>query len=142
MSRLGRYVAMWPGRERPRHRDPDDIRGQDIELSHTDAEGRLVLADVLWYVAQEIKPTIHGRSRDPDRCDHVGAGTRTRRPVSNNDELAERLSRSAPSRREGLAHAARPEYDKSDRFAIADMKNTGTRNGGRHRRPVPAALCR
>jgi len=34
-----------------------------------------------------------------------------------------------------------PRIRQADRFAIADMKNTGTRNGGSiHRRPVPAAF--
>jgi leucyl aminopeptidase len=39
---------------------PGDIvtsmSGQTIEIINTDAEGRLVLADVLWYVAKKFKP--------------------------------------------------------------------------------------
>ena len=64
---------------------PGDIvtsmSGQTIEIINTDAEGRLVLADVLWYVAQEVQAEIHGRSGDPDRRHHGGARHRTCRAV-------------------------------------------------------------
>ena len=64
---------------------PGDIvtsmSGQTIEIINTDAEGRLVLADVLWYVREEIQAEIHGRSRDPDRRDHGGARQRACRHV-------------------------------------------------------------
>ena len=50
---------------------PGDIvtsmSGQTIEIINTDAEGRLVLADVLWYVQDRFKPQLHGRSRDAHR---------------------------------------------------------------------------
>ena len=53
---------------------PGDIvtsmSGQTIEIINTDAEGRLVLADVLWYVGQDLQARIHGRSGDADRRDH------------------------------------------------------------------------
>ncbi len=53
---------------------PGDIvtsmSGQTIEIINTDAEGRLVLADVLWYVAKKVQAEIHGRSCDADRRDH------------------------------------------------------------------------
>ena len=41
---------------------PGDIvksmSGQTIEVLNTDAEGRLVLADVLWYVKEKFKPKL------------------------------------------------------------------------------------
>ena len=64
---------------------PGDIvtsmSGQTIEIINTDAEGRLVLADVLWYVNEEVQAEIHGRSRHADRRDHGGARHRACRPV-------------------------------------------------------------
>ena len=58
---------------------PGDIvttmSGQTIEIINTDAEGRLVLSDVLHYVNKRFKPQIHDRSRDIDRCDHRRAGS-------------------------------------------------------------------
>ena len=53
---------------------PGDIvtsmSGQTIEIINTDAEGRLVLADVLHYVNTQLQAEIHDRSRDADRRDH------------------------------------------------------------------------
>ena len=41
---------------------PGDIvksmSGQTIEVLNTDAEGRLVLADVLWYIKERFKPKL------------------------------------------------------------------------------------
>ena len=34
----------------------ESLSGQTIEVLNTDAEGRLVLADVLWYINQKFKP--------------------------------------------------------------------------------------
>jgi leucyl aminopeptidase len=95
---------------------PGDIvtsmSGQTIEVINTDAEGRLVLADVLWYVQGPLQAEVHGRSRDADRRDHGGARQEHAGLFSNNDELATASRRRQRHRREGLAHAARPEYDK------------------------------
>ena len=64
---------------------PGDIvtsmSGQTIEIINTDAEGRLVLADVLWHVGQEVQAEIHDRSRDADRRDHGCARHRACGPV-------------------------------------------------------------
>ena len=64
---------------------PGDIvtsmSGQTIEVMNTDAEGRLVLADALWYCQDRFKPQVHGRPGDPDRRDHHRARARLRRPV-------------------------------------------------------------
>src|SRR5690625_5827656 len=38
------------------------LKGDTIEVNNTDAEGRLVLADVLWYAQQTLKPPA-GRQR-------------------------------------------------------------------------------
>jgi leucyl aminopeptidase len=114
---------------------PGDIvtsmSGQTIEIINTDAEGRLVLADVLWYVGQKFKPkfmvdlaTLTGAIMVALGTDHAGL-------FSNNDQLSERLTKA------GLAtgeHVWRmplgPEYDKQIDSKFADMKNTGGRNGG------------
>ena len=50
---------------------PGDIvraaSGTTIEIVNTDAEGRLVLADALWYAQEKFKPRGHHRPRDADR---------------------------------------------------------------------------
>ncbi len=65
---------------------PGDIvktmNGQTIEIINTDAEGRLVLADVLHYVNdQAIQAEVHDRSRDAHRRDHRRARPGICRPV-------------------------------------------------------------
>ena len=56
---------------------PGDIvksmSGQTIAVLNTDAEGRLVLADALWYIAGPLQAEIHDRSRDADRRHPGGA---------------------------------------------------------------------
>ncbi|MFX4899059.1 leucyl aminopeptidase, partial [Acinetobacter baumannii] len=75
---------------------PGDIvtsmSGQTIEIINTDAEGRLVLADVLWYVAKKHKPkfmvdlaTLTGAIMVALGIDYAGM-------FSNDDKLAERLT--------------------------------------------------
>ncbi len=114
---------------------PGDIvtsmSGQTIEIINTDAEGRLVLADVLWYVAKKFKPKFMVDLATLTGAIMVALGTEYAGLFSNNDELAERLTKV------GLATGERvwrmplgPEYDKQIDSQFADMKNTGTRNGG------------
>src|SRR4030081_3681935 len=113
---------------------PGDIvtsmSGQTIEIINTDAEGRLVLADVLWYVAKKFKPKFMVDLATLTGAIMVALGTEYAGLFSNNDELAERL------REVGLATGERvwrmplgPEYDKQIDSQFADMKNTGTTNG-------------
>jgi leucyl aminopeptidase len=114
---------------------PGDIvtsmSGQTIEIINTDAEGRLVLADVLWYVAKKFKPkfmvdlaTLTGAIMVALGTDHAGM-------FSNNDELAERLTLAGEQTGEKVWRMPLgPEYDKLIDSQFADMKNTGGRYGG------------
>jgi leucyl aminopeptidase len=114
---------------------PGDIvtsmSGQTIEIINTDAEGRLVLADVLWHVAKRFKPKFMVDLATLTGAIMVALGTEYAGLFSNNDELAERLTKT------GLATGERvwrmplgPEYDKQIDSQFADVKNTGGRNGG------------
>jgi leucyl aminopeptidase len=114
---------------------PGDIvtsmSGQTIEIINTDAEGRLVLADVLWYVAKKYKPkfmvdlaTLTGAIMVALGIDYAGM-------FSNNDKLAERLTEAGLETGERVWRMPLgPEYDKQIDSQFADMKNTGGRNGG------------
>jgi leucyl aminopeptidase len=114
---------------------PGDIvtsmSGQTIEIINTDAEGRLVLADVLWYVAKKFKPkfmidlaTLTGAILVALGTDHAGL-------FSNNDELADRLSKVGNATGEKVWRMPLgTEYDKLIDSQFADMKNTGGRHGG------------
>jgi leucyl aminopeptidase len=114
---------------------PGDIvtsmSGQTIEIINTDAEGRLVLADVLWYVAKKFKPKFMVDLATLTGAIMVALGTEYAGMFSNNDELAERLSKVGFETGERVWRMPLgPEYDKQIDSQFADMKNTGTRNGG------------
>jgi leucyl aminopeptidase len=114
---------------------PGDIvtsmSGQTIEIINTDAEGRLVLADVLWHVAKKFKPKFMVDLATLTGAIMVALGTEYAGMFSNNDELAERLSKVGLETGERVWRMPLgPEYDKQIDSQFADMKNTGTRNGG------------
>jgi leucyl aminopeptidase len=114
---------------------PGDIvtsmSGQTIEIINTDAEGRLVLADVLWYVAKKFKPKFMVDLATLTGAIMVALGTEYAGLFSNNDELSERLTKVGIETGERVWRMPLgPEYDKQIDSQFADMKNTGTRNGG------------
>ncbi len=114
---------------------PGDIvtsmSGQTIEIINTDAEGRLVLADVLWYVAKKFKPKFMVDLATLTGAIMVALGTEYAGMFSNNDELAERLTKVGIETGEKVWRMPLgPEYDKQIDSQFADMKNTGGRNGG------------
>ena len=114
---------------------PGDIvtsmSGQTIEIINTDAEGRLVLADVLWYVAQKFKPKFMVDLATLTGAILVALGTEYAGMFSNNDQLAERLAAAGQATGERVWRMPLgPEYDKLIDSQFADMKNTGGRYGG------------
>jgi leucyl aminopeptidase len=114
---------------------PGDIvtsmSGQTIEIINTDAEGRLVLADVLWYVTKKFKPKFMIDLATLTGAIMVALGTEYAGLFSNNDELAERLTKVGLETGERVWRMPLgSEYDKLIDSQFADMKNTGTRNGG------------
>jgi len=113
---------------------PGDIvksmSGQTIEVLNTDAEGRLVLADVLWYVQDKYKPKFMVDLATLTGAIIVSLGNEHAGLFSNNDELADRLSSAGKSVGElvwrlPLADA----YDKELDCDAADMKNIGAGRG-------------
>ncbi|MBB6306636.1 leucyl aminopeptidase [Xanthobacter tagetidis] len=107
------------------------LSGQTIEIVNTDAEGRLVLADVLWYAKERFKPkfmidlaTLTGAILVALGSDHAGL-------FSNDNELAERLAKAGQETGEKVWRLPLgQEYDKLIDSKFADMKNTGGRNAG------------
>jgi leucyl aminopeptidase len=114
---------------------PGDIvtsmSGQTIEIINTDAEGRLVLADLLWYVKTRFKPkfivdlaTLTGAILVALGQEHAGLFT-------NDDRLAERLAQAGNATGERVWRMPLgPEYDKLIDSKFADVKNTGGRHAG------------
>ncbi len=114
---------------------PGDIvttmSGQTIEIINTDAEGRLVLADVLHYVNKRFKPKFMVNLATLTGAIIVALGHEYAGLFSNDDTLAERLTKV------GLATGEKvwrmplaAEYDKLVESKFADMKNVGGRAAG------------
>jgi leucyl aminopeptidase len=115
---------------------PGDIvksmSGQTIEIINTDAEGRLVLADVMWYTAQRFKPKFMVDLATLTGAIIVALGQEYAGMFSNNDQLADRLTKAGIETDELVWRMPlAPEYDKMIDSKFADMKNTGgSRWGG------------
>ena len=105
--------------------------GQTIEVLNTDAEGRLVLADLLWYAKERFRPrwmidlaTLTGAIVVALGHEHAGL-------FSNDDTLARELLEAGTASGEALWRMPLADaYDKLLRSDIADMKNIGGRPGG------------
>jgi leucyl aminopeptidase len=105
--------------------------GQTIEVINTDAEGRLVLADVLWYCQQKFEPRFMIDLATLTGAIIVGLGHEYAGMYSNDDELAQKLTAMGNSTGERLWRMPLDEeYDKQIKSDIADMKNVGGRPGG------------
>jgi len=107
------------------------MSGTTIEVLNTDAEGRMVLADCLWYAQEKFKPkavinlaTLTGAVMVALGKEHAGL-------FSNNDELSERLTAAGKETGEQLWRLPLgPKYDKMIESKVADIKNTGGKWGG------------
>jgi leucyl aminopeptidase len=120
---------------------PGDIvksmSGQTIEIINTDAEGRLVLADVVWYAAQRFKPKFMVDLATLTGAIIVALGHEYAGMFSNNDELANRVTKAGLATGEVVWRMPlAKEYDKLIDSKFADMKNTG---GGRWAGAITAA---
>ncbi len=117
---------------------PGDIvtskSGQTIEIINTDAEGRLVLADALWYTQEKFNPKFMINLATLTGAIMVALGKEYAGLFSNNDELADMLVASGIDTGEQVWRMPLGElgssYDKLINSTFADMKNTGGRWGG------------
>ncbi len=107
------------------------MSGQTIEILNTDAEGRLVLADALWYCQNRFKPKFMVDLATLTGAIRVSLGLEIAGLFSNNDELADRLLASGRAEGEDLWRMPMGErFDKLIESPIADMKNIGGQFGG------------
>ncbi|MFN3548028.1 MAG: leucyl aminopeptidase [Mesorhizobium sp.] len=114
---------------------PGDIvtsmSGQTIEVLNTDAEGRLVLADALWYCNDRFQPRFMVNLATLTGAIMVALGQHHAGLFSNDDDLAGKLAAVGTATGEKLWRMPLgPEYDKLIDSKNADMKNIGGRYGG------------
>ena len=114
---------------------PGDIvksmSGQTIEIQNTDAEGRLVLADALWYAQDKYKPEIMIDLATLTGAIVMSLGNKMAGIFSNNDDLSDKL---LDARRDSGDNVWRlplsDSYDKMINSKFADMKNIGLGGAG------------
>jgi leucyl aminopeptidase len=114
---------------------PGDIvtsmSGQTIEVLNTDAEGRLVLADVLWYAQQRFKPRLIVDLATLTGAVVVALGKEYAGLFSNDDRLAGELAAAGEATGEKVWRMPLAKsYDKLIDSKNADVKNIGGRHAG------------
>ena len=113
---------------------PSDIvtsmSGQTIEVLNTDAEGRLVLADALWYCQQRFKPKFMIDLATLTGAIVVALGTSIAGLFSNNAKLEKQLLDAGKDVGEKLWPFPMDEcYDKMIKSEVADMQNISNERG-------------
>ncbi len=125
-------VENMPG---PDAQKPGDVvtamSGKTIEIINTDAEGRLVLADAIWYCQETFKPKFVINLATLTGAILVALGNEYAGLFSNNDELADRLAEASEKTGEKVWRLPLAKrFDKMVDSKIADMKNSAGRNAG------------
>ena len=105
--------------------------GQTIEILNTDAEGRLVLADLLWYAQTHLEPKLMITLATLTGAILVALGKEYAGLFSNDDTLASQISEAG----EDIGELAwrlplSKKYNKLIDSKLADVKNIGGRDAG------------
>lgn len=107
------------------------MKGDTIEVINTDAEGRMVLADLLWYAQQRFQPAAMINLATLTGAVIVALGHDRAGLFANDDTLASRIATAAADTGEGVWRLPLgPAYDKLIKSRVADMKNSGGRHAG------------
>jgi leucyl aminopeptidase len=107
------------------------MSGQTIEIINTDAEGRLVLADALWYCQDRFKPKFMVDLATLTGAIIISLGNDLGGLFSNNDALSDNLLAASKAEAEPLWRMPMPDqYNKQIESMIADLKNTGNGRAG------------
>ena len=107
------------------------MSGQTVEVINTDAEGRLVLADAMWYCQDKFKPHTMIDLATLTGAVIVSLGHENAGLFANDDEVADRLRAAGQAVGEPVWRLPLGDaYDKLLKSDIADMKNVGGRWAG------------
>ena len=107
------------------------MSGQTIEVLNTDAEGRLVLADALWYTQDRFKPKFMIDLATLTGAIIISLGLEYAGVFTNSDELAANIADAGPKVGEKSWRLPIPaEYERHIDSPIADVKNMGNGRAG------------
>ena len=106
------------------------MSGQTVEVINTDAEGRLVLGDAVWYTQKQFKPHTVIDLATLTGAIIVALGHEKAGLFANQDALSDKLFNAGEASSENLWRMPLSDaYDKDINSDIADMKNVGSGRG-------------
>ena len=107
------------------------MKGDTVEVINTDAEGRLVLCDVMWYAQERFGPAGMVDLATLTGAIIIGLGHENAGVFSNDDTLCNAFLKAAKAEGEGAWRMPLGQaYDDMLKSRIADMKNIGGRPAG------------
>ena len=107
------------------------MSGQTVEVLNTDAEGRLVLADALWYTQERFKPKFMIDLATLTGAMIVSLGLEYAGVFSNDDDVANAILAAGPKVGENVWRMPIPAaYERHIDSPIADVKNMGNGRAG------------
>ena len=107
------------------------MKGDTIEVINTDAEGRLVLSDILWYAQEEFAPVAMINLATLTGAIITALGHENAGVFSNDDALCRAFLKAAEAEGEGAWHMPLGEaYDGMLKSTVADMRNSTGRPAG------------
>ncbi len=107
------------------------LKGDTVEIINTDAEGRLVLCDVMWYAQERFNPVGMIDLATLTGAVIIGLGHENAGVFSNNDTFCDAFLSAAKTEGEGAWRMPLGKaYDDMLKSRIADMKNVGGRPAG------------
>jgi leucyl aminopeptidase len=107
------------------------LSGQTVEVINTDAEGRLVLADIMWYAQEHFNPRAIVTLATLTGAVIVALGKEHAGLFSNDDTLSDQLTVAGKESGEKVWRLPLDaKYDKLINSKVADMKNVGGRDAG------------
>ncbi|MEO0860604.1 MAG: leucyl aminopeptidase [Pseudomonadota bacterium] len=107
------------------------MKGDTVEVINTDAEGRLVLCDIMWYVQDRFEPVGMVDLATLTGAIIIGLGHENTGVFSNDDKFCDSLLKAAQAEGEGAWRMPLgAAYDKLLKSRVADMKNIGGRAAG------------
>ena len=105
--------------------------GQTVEIINTDAEGRMVLSDVLWYCQEKFNPRFMVNLATLTGAIIISLGHEYAGLFSNDDDLSAKLAAAGEASGEKVWRMPLGDaYDRLLKSDIADMKHVGGRPGG------------
>jgi len=107
------------------------MNGQTVEVINTDAEGRLVLCDAMWWAQETFEPEVMVDLATLTGAIIVSLGHEYAGMFANDDGLAAQLAAAGAAVGDKLWRMPIGDaYDKLIDSDIADIKNVGPREGG------------